>query len=138
MGFARLTAGRLAATGVALVTMLAATADAQTGPRKLRIADAELVEAPQNMRFVVRLSRKASRTVKVNYDTIQLTATPSDYEPTTGTLRIKPGKTKGVVKVPVKEDTVAELSETFAVDLSDPTRATLADAEAVGTIVDDD
>ncbi len=40
--------------------------------------------------------------------------------------------------VPVLGDTVIESDETFNVNLSGPTNATLADAQAAGTILNDD
>lgn len=53
-------------------------------------------------------------------------------------LTFAPGVTSQLVSVSVIGDTIPEPNETFAVTLSGATNATIADAEGVGTIADDD
>ena len=73
----------------------------------------------------------------VSYATANGTATAgSDYlaiSPTT--LTFAPGETSKSVTVSVLGDTLSEGNETFFLDLSAPTNATLADAQGQGTIV---
>jgi len=89
--------------------------------------------------FTVALSAASSRTVTVNYGTANGTATqPADYAAASGTLTFAPGVTSQQIAVSVKGDTLDEANETFSVNLSGATNATIADSQGIGTIVDDD
>src|SRR5262249_52332706 len=75
----------------------------------------------------------------VQYATADGTATAgSDYAFTAGTLTFPPGMTSLPVTVPVFGDRVFEADETFAVNLTSPVGATLADAPGPGTITNAD
>ena len=75
----------------------------------------------------------------VSYATADVTATaPADYTSRTGTLTFNAGQTSKTISVPVVGDTLDEDDETFVVNLFAPTNATVADAQGVGTIVDND
>jgi hypothetical protein len=63
---------------------------------------------------------------------------PHDYVAKSGTVTLMPGQTSALIVVFVKPDNVQENDETFFVNLSNPMNATLGDAQAVGTIVNDD
>jgi hypothetical protein len=67
-----------------------------------------------------------------------LTFSTGDYVPTSGRVTIPPGATSASISVPVVNDGVGEPSETFYVNLAGAANATLADAQAVVTIVDND
>ena len=110
-------------------TILAATLPA------LSIADASGSEG-SDMRFVVTLSEASTDEVSFVVDTRDGTATaPSDYEPVADTTySIAAGSTQRVVAVEVKSDSVDEYVETFYVDLSNPTNATITDGTAAGDI----
>jgi hypothetical protein len=90
--------------------------------------------------FMVRLSAASGLPVTVQVGTADGTATePADYtaiSPTTMTFN--PGETSKTMTVQVQGDTLDEADETFAVNLSGPTNATIADGQGVGTIADDD
>jgi hypothetical protein len=90
--------------------------------------------------FTVRLSVASTSTVSVTAQTADGTATAgSDYTPVGPiTLQFTPGLTSQTVTVPIVGDTIPEPDETFAVNLSAPVNATIADAQGVGTIQDDD
>ncbi|HEX8151439.1 MAG TPA: Calx-beta domain-containing protein [Pyrinomonadaceae bacterium] len=89
--------------------------------------------------FNVTLSAASGRAVTVNYATADGTAAqPGDYAPASGTLTFNPGQTAQTVTVQVAGDTLDEADETFAVNLSSPTNATVNDGTGVGTIKDDD
>ena len=89
--------------------------------------------------FVVSLSSASSATVTVRHATVDGTAAdPDDYTSTSGDLTFTPGQTSKTVEVPVRGDETDEDDETFSVDLSSPTNATIGDGHGVGTIVDDD
>jgi Tol biopolymer transport system component len=91
--------------------------------------------------FTVSLSAASGREVTVLYIVNSGTATnPSDYQFPLGlqTLTFAPGDTSESIVVNVNGDALDEPDETFTVDLSGPTNASLADAQGLGTILDDD
>jgi hypothetical protein len=63
---------------------------------------------------------------------------PGDYTAKSGSLSFSPGVVTRNLTVTVKGDNLSEDDETFFVNLSNPTNATIADAQGVGTIVDND
>ncbi|GIK39828.1 MAG: hypothetical protein BroJett011_36610 [Chloroflexota bacterium] len=92
-----------------------------------------------NAAFTVSLSGASGQTVTVNFATADNTATaPADYTSTSGTLTFAPGVTSQPVTVIVQGDILDELDETFFVNLSGATNATIADGQGLGTITDDD
>ena len=89
--------------------------------------------------FTVSLTNPSAFPISVDVSTSDQTATaPGDYGAVSTTVSFAPGQVSTTVDVLVQGDTVHELDETYAVDLSNPTGAALADAHGVGTIVDDD
>jgi len=78
-------------------------------------------------------------TVTVNFATADGSAfAGSDYVATSGTLTFAPGTTTQPVTVNVIGDTTPEPNETFFVNLSSPTNATIATGTGTGTILNDD
>jgi Calx-beta domain len=109
----------------------------------LSISDVTVAEGNSgttDANFTVTLSAASSSAVTVKYDTADGTATTanSDYQSATGTLTFTPGQTTKTITVKVNGDTTPESNETFAVNLSNPTNATIADGQGVGTITNDD
>jgi CSLREA domain-containing protein len=90
--------------------------------------------------FTLSLSRESVQTVTVTANTADGTATaPSDYTAITNqTITFAPFETIKTITVQVKGDTAFEDNETFFVNLSNPTNATLADDQGLGTITNDD
>lgn len=89
--------------------------------------------------FTVSLSTPSGRTVTVGYATANGSALAgSDYTATSGTLTFPPGTPSILLPVAVDGDTADETDETFVVNLSGPTNASLGDAQGAGTIDDDD
>src|SRR5207244_11004959 len=86
------------------------------------------------------LSALSGVPVTVDYATSNGTATAgSDYSSSTGTLNFAAGHNDwAFVTVPIIGDTDIEPDETFFVNLFNPTNATIARAQAVGTIINDD
>lgn len=108
---------------------------------------------PTLARFTIRLSAPSGKKVTVQYRTANGTAVaPDDYTaiPATSTdplpvCSFLPGRLTKIVTVPVKGDTIDEVNESFQVNLSSPTNATmkaingtLTDRQGIGTITDDD
>ena len=89
--------------------------------------------------FTVSLSNPSADTVAVSYQANPGTATtPSDFAPSSGVLLIAPGATSNTITVNVVGDNVFEPTETFTVDLSSPSNATISDPSGLGTIVEDE
>jgi chitinase len=107
----------------------------------LTVSDVTLLEGnsgSQNAWVTLSLSAPSTKTVKVNYQTVNGTARAgSDYDPVSGTATFAPGQTRYSVLVPVRGDTQIEPDETFSVKLQNPRNATIADGTGVVTILDD-
>ncbi|WP_429002915.1 putative Ig domain-containing protein [Xanthomonas sacchari] len=89
--------------------------------------------------FPVTLSAASGQTVTVNYATTDGSANAgSDYVAHSGTLTFLPGITTQNVAVTINGDTTVEPDETFTVNLSGASNATIARATATGTILNDD
>ncbi len=108
----------------------------------LTISDGSVVEGNAGdtvASFRVTLSPPSTQTVTVAYSTSDGTATAgSDYVARTGTLTFAPGQTVETAMVAVNSDTTVEPDETFVVNLSGASGATIADAQGTATIVNDD
>jgi len=107
----------------------------------LSIADVSMTEGNSDTTgtFTVTLSQASASPVTVAYGTRNGTATSgSDYTAASGTLTFNPGQTSRTISVVIKGDTVHENTEDFFVTLSGASGATLARAEAKGTIMDND
>ena len=91
--------------------------------------------------FTVTLSGPTTSTVTIDYATADGTATaPADYTANSGTLTFLPGgPLTQTVTIQVVGDTVSEAAiKSFNVVLSNATNATIADANGLGSILDDD
>jgi Calx-beta domain-containing protein len=88
--------------------------------------------------FPVTLSAASGRTVTVAYATAPNTASNTDFVPVSGTITFAAGETTQNVVVQYVGDRLAEDDETFFINLSNATNVTIADAQAIATIVDDD
>ncbi len=103
----------------------------------VNVDDASAVEG-QVVSFRVWLSGTSSKDVKVDWATLNNTASSSDYKQETGTVVIPAGSTTASVTVTTTSDSVDEVDETFLLRLSNPQGATLGDFQATGTIEDND
>ena len=108
----------------------------------LSISDATVAEGNAGTvgeTFTVSTPVTSSSPITFTYATSDGTATAgSDYTATTATGTIPAGQTSTTVTVPVRGDTLDEPDETYAVDLSGVSGASVIDGHAVGTIADDD
>ena len=106
----------------------------------LEIDDVTVAEGGGPAEFTVELSTASEQDVTVEYATADGTALAGlDYTAASGTLTIDAGETTGTIAVEVLDDGVVEgEDETFTVELSAPSGATIEDGEGVGTITDDD
>jgi hypothetical protein len=108
----------------------------------LSINNVSQSEGVASMVFTITLSAISGQNVTVLYATANnspVSATAgSDYTATSGTATINAGSTTATFSVPITNDTTAESDETFLVNLSSPTNATLSVSQGVGTIQDND
>jgi Ca2+-binding RTX toxin-like protein len=114
-------------------------------PPKISISDATLNEGNNgtttNASFTITLSNPSSDAVTVNYNTSDGTAATADgdYAIASPTLlTFAPGETSKVITVAVKGDNKFEANETFNVNLTGETNATIAKGTGVATINNDD
>ncbi|MDQ3228898.1 MAG: hypothetical protein M3Q13_04080, partial [Pseudomonadota bacterium] len=107
-------------------------------PASLSIADVQVAEGKQAT-FMVRLSRALSNAVTYTVATANGTATAgSDYFARSRAHTIAAGQTSKAFTVNTRDDRAREANETFTVNLSGVTGATVADGQATGTILDND
>ena len=89
--------------------------------------------------FTVTLTGRSSRRVTVGYQLEDQTAIGgADYAAAAGVVTFEPGEADHVIEVPLLDDDIDEPVETFGVRLGEARRATVAVAEASGSIIDDD
>lgn len=110
----------------------------------LSINDVSTVEGNTGnsaINFTVTLRPASSSTVTVKYATVNGTAVAgSDYVTVSPPKQItfSPGQTSKLVSIIIKGDVAKEANETFLVNLSAPTGATVYDGQGKGTITNDD
>ena len=109
--------------------------------RTVSVADASATEGPDaTMEFTVTLNAVDDCAIEtVHWTTVDGTATAGeDYTGAKGTLTFGPGETSKTVRVAVLNDAEDDSGETFTLRLSNASGATIADAEATGTIADEE
>jgi Ca2+-binding RTX toxin-like protein len=110
-------------------------------PPSVTINDVVVNEAAGFATFTLTLSAASAQTVSVSYNTSNGTATAGpDYTSSTGTVVFAPGETTKTISIPIINDAAPatfEGAETFNVNLTSATNATIADNLGVGTIRDD-
>ncbi len=108
----------------------------------IAIDDVSMVEGnsgDKTLTFNLSLSAPMPIPVSVNWATADGTgAAPADYLAATGKVVFGPGIINVPLDLKIVGDTTIEPDETFFVDLSAPTFATLDKARGKGTILDDD
>ena len=89
--------------------------------------------------FAVSLSAPRQSPSQISYAAADGTAMQvNDYAPTSGVLVFERDATLGRISVPIVNDDVPELDETFLVNLTSPVGLTIADGQGLGLIVNDD
>jgi hypothetical protein len=111
-------------------------------PPVMIIGDRTITEGhngTQILNFTVSLNTASEKAISVKYDTANGTAIAgSDYTATSGTITFAPGETTKTVSVQIIGDRLDEQNENFFVNLSQAINANIVDAQAIGTIIDDD
>jgi len=111
-------------------------------PPTVSIGDVSIQEGDAGTKIAnvaVNLSKASGKQIGVQYATADNTASAgTDYVATGGSLTFQPGETQKVVAVQINGDTFFEADETFFINLTNPVEVTLADAQGMGTITNDD
>ncbi|MYH27712.1 MAG: hypothetical protein F4137_02425, partial [Acidobacteria bacterium] len=103
----------------------------------LAIFDAQAVREGGTALFRVRLSTQSNQSVTVAYRTVDGTAeAETDYTANQGNLQFAPGTVEQTIVVHTLNDGATEPTETFTVELSSASNATLERDTATGTIED--
>ncbi len=103
------------------------------------VADVTVTEAASSLTFTLALSDATGEAVSVNWATADGSATAGeDYLAAMGTVTFAPGETSKTITIDLLPDDVHEGRETFSLNLSGVSGASLADTQAVATIIDDD
>ena len=93
----------------------------------------------KTLEFVVTLSGAAEEDVTVTYATNHVTTDGSDFDiVASGTLTFTSPSTSETISITINGDEDSEDDETFEINLSNPTVATIGTDQAIGTILDDD
>lgn len=115
----------------------------ESGAQGLLVSDATNVtegnSGTTTATFIVTLTAPSSLTVTVDVSTSDGTATAGiDYTPVNTTLSFAPSVITRTVNVQVLGDTAFENGETFFLNLSNPSNASIQDGLGQGGIIDDD
>jgi hypothetical protein len=111
------------------------------GPPSLVVTDAGALEAAGLVSFDVLLTNPSASPVTVDYATADDSgAAGSDYvsNGSPPSLSFSAGQVLKTVTVTLTDDALNEDDETFTLNLSNASGATIADAQGTGTILDDD
>jgi hypothetical protein len=127
---------------ISTLLLLATSVDVAAQQPSVSVREAVVVEGNSGTTqatFVVALSASTSQTVSFSFATANGTATAgSDYVAASGATAFAPGEVEKSVVVLVNGDTVDETQETFFLDISNVTNATVTSSRGNGFIVDDD
>src|SRR5437764_5937416 len=129
---------------VGLIPLVTATPPLAARQMTIRINDASIVEGDTGqkaMTFTISWSgSKGGAAPSVHYATADVTATAgAHYTAKSDTATLTNGGCKcATVSISILGDTMTEGTETFAVNLSTPVNATIADAQGIGTIYDNE
>lgn len=107
----------------------------------LSIANAQTLEGntgTSNLAFTASLTAPSATAITANFATSTGTAAASDFTASSGTITFAPGQLTQTINVPILGDTLLESDESFTLALSAPSGATLGNALATGTILNDD
>jgi Calx-beta domain/Bacterial Ig domain len=111
------------------------------GTPTISISDAEDVSEGGVATFTISLSNPSSEEVTVIYNTVDGTAVAADGDyvaQSNQLVTIPAGSTEAQVQVQTSADDISELDESFTVQLSSPSNATIADNSGSATIKDTD
>jgi hypothetical protein len=111
-------------------------------PPSISISDVTITEGnsgTQSAMFNLSLSSAWTQMITIQFLTANGSAVAgTDFQSTGGTVTFAAGQTTQVIAVPVIGDRTPEITESFYVNLSSPTNATIVDGQGVATINDNE
>jgi Calx-beta domain/Domain of unknown function (DUF4114) len=109
-------------------------------PSTQSVTEKNVGDTANSASFQVQLSGRSATAITVDYTTINSTATAgSDFTATSGKLTFAPGSiTSQTILVPITPDNTVEPDETFTLQLSNPTGATLNPVNGATAIIKND
>lgn len=111
-------------------------------PPELSISDVTVTEGDTGTRdaiFTLTLSKPATVDAQVYFYATDITAQAgSDFNFGSGYVVFAAGQTTRTITAAIIGDRIPEPTEAFAVNLHTPTNLRIADAQGIGTIIDDD
>ena len=109
---------------------------------QLSVSDSSIVEGDDGqsyLTYTVNLDSASDEAVTVDFATADGTAIAGeDYVANSGTLAFAAGETSKTIQIAINGDDVTETDEAFSLNLSNASGATITDAQAIGTITNDD
>jgi uncharacterized repeat protein (TIGR01451 family) len=122
-------------SGTAVGTII----DDENPPNIISVTDVTAGEAAGLVTFTLSLDTVSGSDVLVDYASNDgPAAAGQDYTAVAGTLTIATGTLSNTVSVPILDDNLDEMTETFTLDLSNAVNAVIIDAQGISTILDDD
>ena len=104
----------------------------------LSLIDLEIGEGSEAA-MIVQVSEPSGRTITLSYTTMAGSAQESqEFEPQTGTISIPPFTAEARLPLVLLDDTLDEIAETFTVQLTSASKASIARAIGRVTVIDDD
>jgi photosystem II stability/assembly factor-like uncharacterized protein len=89
--------------------------------------------------FTISAPVPSAQAITFDYATADGTALAGqDYTAASGSATIPAGQTSTTISIPINPDSIDEADETFFLNLSNPTNATISTPQVQGTILDDD
>ena len=109
---------------------------------QLTIQDASADETNSSIAFRIDSSETLTQDVTFNYSTsigASDSAEADDFDPESAVSHtLSAGSVRGLIDIYLNDDDLYEGDETFTVTISNPVNASIADATATGTIIDDE
>ena len=109
---------------------------------QLSIQDASADETSSSIAFRIDSSETLTQDVTFNYSTsigASDSAEVNDFDPESAVSHtLSAGSVRGLIDIYLNDDDLYEGDETFTVTISNPVNASIADATATGTIIDDE
>ena len=109
---------------------------------QLTIQDASADETSSSIAFRIDISETLTQDVTFKYTTsigASDTAEADDFDPESAVSHtLSAGSAAGFIDIDLNDDVLYEGAETFTVTISNPVNASIADATATGTIIDDE
>jgi hypothetical protein len=103
------------------------------------IGNVNVLETARNALVRVNLTQPSPRSVSVDYFTVNGTATfPTDYVSQKGTIIFNPGEITKDITIPIVDDSLEEIEETFSVQLTNAVNSLISQDQAEIFISDND